>query len=561
MQSLRAYLDKLCNVVPDQLVRVKAPVDWRYEVTAYVAEMERKASNPALLFENVKDYSMPLLINLFGHVDRIALALGDTSHSRGSRLDFYNEWNRLFKEEVPPVHIDRGPVKDIRCRGDDVDLASLPIPKFYEQDGGRYITAGLLVARNPDDPEEINLTYTRMHLKGRDRFGISLHSRGHTWQYFEKSRAAGEPLDAAVIIGAHPALCLAAAAKITNEYHRAGALIGEPIELVRCETVDLTVPAQAEIVLEGQILLDEEDEGPFTEYTGYISGRSTRNLFRVSAITRRENAIFLAVAPSNSSEHLLLSGLPKQARISRALIDFIHTPALKDIIWPVWGTHFVCFLSLKESMNLTPGLAKQIGLLLLGLDHYIKIVAVFPAEINISDVNSALGNIALRCDFKDGSDLEVLGRVFCQWLDPSSREAGLSSKMIIDATGPEKEIVYSDIEADMQDLPASRKVKDISPCKDNPRLCAVIATPELYDLNDLLDMTSLKRCRLIVCVDDDIDIRDGRQILWAMATRFQPADDIIIKNGRMIIDARKGDNWTARRATIPSSTHPETRKL
>jgi len=351
MRSLRTYLERLLNVLPDQLLKIKVPVDWRYEVTAYVAEMERKTSNPALLFENVKDYSLPLLVNLFGHVDRIALALGDRPDSLGGRLDFYNEWNRLFDKEVPPVNVNRGPVKEVIYKGDEVDLASLPIPKFYEQDGGRYVTAGLFVARNPDDPEEFNLTYTRMHLKQKDRFGISLHSRGHTWQYFEKSRAAGEPLDGAVIIGAHPTLCLAAAAKITNEYHRAGALMGEPVKLVRCETVDLVVPAHAEIVLEGQILLDEEGEGPFTEYTGYISGRSTRNLFQVSAITRREDAIFLAVAPNNSSEHLLLSGLPKQARIYRAMLDFVHTPAIKDIIWPVWGTHFVCFISLQVLLN------------------------------------------------------------------------------------------------------------------------------------------------------------------------------------------------------------------
>jgi len=555
-------LERVHNVVPDQLVRVKESVDWRYEVTAYVAEMEKKNINPALLFEGIKGYFMPLLINLFGHDDRIILSLGDTSHIRGSRLDFYNAWNRLINKEIPPVYASKGPVKDIRLRGENVDLTSFPIPKFYEQDGGRYVTAGLLVARNPDHQDEVNLTYARMHLKRRDRFGVSLHSRGHTWHYFERCKAVGKPLDVAIIIGAHPALYLAAAAKITNEYHTAGAFLGEPIELIMCETVDLPVPAQAEIVMEGQILLDEEDEGPFTEYTGYISGRSTRNLLHISAITRRKDAIFLAVAPSNSYEHLLLSGLPKQARIYQAMIDFIHTPALKDIVWPVWGTHFVCFISLKESIDLTPGLAKQLGLLLLGLDHYVKIVVVFPAETSISDVTNALGTIALRCDFKDGSGIEVLGKVFSQWLDPSSPEAGISSKMVIDATGSEMEIDCSEPKADMRDVSSSYKIKDVSfPCKGNPHFCVVNAMPDLECLTFLPDMTSLNRCRLIVCVDDDIDIHDGRQILWALATRFQPADDAIIRDGQMILDARKGDNWTARRATLPSSAHLATKKL
>lgn len=555
-------MEKLHDFFPDQLVKVKESVDWRYEVTAYVSEMEKKNINPALLFEGIKDNNMPLLINLFGHEDRIILSLGDTSHIRGSRLEFYNAWNRLINKEIPPVYASKGPVKDIHLKGEEVDLTSYPIPKFYEQDGGRYVTAGLLVARNPDNPEEVNLTYARMHLKGRNRFGVSLHSRGHTWHYFEKSKAAGKPLDVAIIIGAHPALYLAAAAKITNEYHTAGALLGEPIELTQCETVDIPIPTQAEIVMEGQILLDEEDEGPFTEYTGYISGRSTRNLLHISAITMRKDAIFLAIAPSNSSEHLLLSGLPKQARIYQALIDFIHTPALKDIIWPVWGTHFVCFLSLKESMDLTPGLAKQLGLLLLGLDHYVKIVVVFPAETNISDITSALGTIALRCDFKDSSGIEVLGKIFSQWLDPSSPEAGISSKMIIDATGLEMEIECPEPEADKRDVSSSYKIKDVSfPCRDNPHFCVVKATPDLENLSNLLDITPLNRCRLILCVDNDIDIHDSRQILWALATRFQPADDAIIRDGQIILDARKGDNWTARQATLPSSALLATKKL
>jgi len=550
MRSLRTYLENLQRIAPEQLVKVKEQVDWRYEVTARVSEMEKRKNNPAIFFENVLGYSTPLLINLFGNVDRISLGLGDGSKIHSSRLDFYDEWNRLFVNNIPPIYVSGGPVKETCVRGGEIDLESLPIPRFYEQDGGRYVTAGLVTARNPDDPEEVNLSYIRMHLKGRDRFGVSLHSRGHMWQYLEKSRAAGNPLDVAVIIGAHPALYLAAAAKITDEYSKAGALLGEPMELVRCETIDLHVPAQAETVLEGQIRLEEEDEGPFTEYTGYISGRSTRNLLQVSAITRREDAIFLAVAPNNSAEHLLLSGLPKQARISRAIIDFTHTPALNDIIWPVWATHFACFISVREGMSPTPGLAKQLGLLLLGLDHYVKIVAILPAKTDVSDVTGVLGTIARRCDFEEGSGLELLGGVFSQWLDPSSPEAGISSKMIIDATGPEMLTTGVTLDKDVQ-LKAVSLSSVSFPCEGNPYFCVVNPTPDLREITSLLDEEALRHCRLMVCVDDDIDINDGRQVLWAMATRFQPATNSIIGDGRMIIDARKGRGWTARRATLP----------
>lgn len=548
MRDLRIYLELLKEEAPEQFVTVSEPIDWKYDVTSYVVDMERRQTNPAVLFKEVKGGSTPLLVNLFGHVDRISLGVGKTPKVR-TRLGFYNEWNRFFVRDIPPVLVKDGPVKESKELGADVDLRSLPIPKFYEQDGGRYVTAGLFLARNPEKYEEINLSYVRMHLQGKDRFGVSFHSRGHMWQYFEKAKATGEPMEAAVIIGAHPSLYLAAAAKITDEYHKAGALTGEPVELVKCEAIDLPVPADAEIVLEGKVLLEEEDEGPFTEYTGYISGRSTRNLFKVTGMTRRRDAIFLAVAPSNSAEHLLLSGLPKQARISRAMTDFIHTPSLEDIIWPVWATHFACFVSMKESVSGAPGLAKQMGLLLLGLDHYVKIVAVLPHGLDVSDSIRVLGAVAERCDFKLGSGVDVVGTVYSQLLDPSSNKAGTSSKMIIDATGPrtppEKKIKLTDVVG-------VKEIRDASfPYHGSPALCVIHPEPGVKGLGWVFEEEALSGCRMVVCVDDDIDIHDGRQMLWAMATRYQPAEDSVIKDNRLVIDARRGDSWTALRATLP----------
>ena len=122
MHSLRTYLESLQKNFPDQLVRVKEPVGWRYEITACVAEIEKRGDNPALLFEKVEGHSMPLLINLFGNIERILLCLGDGSHTGGSRLDFYKRWNRLIDKEVPPVYAEKGPVKDLFHVDDDVDL-------------------------------------------------------------------------------------------------------------------------------------------------------------------------------------------------------------------------------------------------------------------------------------------------------------------------------------------------------------------------------------------------------------------------------------------------------
>ncbi|MBS7630605.1 UbiD family decarboxylase [Candidatus Bathyarchaeota archaeon] len=546
-------MEELREVLPDQIVTVRKPVNYNYEITSYVLEAEKRDANPALIFEKVGDCAIPLLINLFGNVERTLLILNNRQ-TKGSRLDFYRKWNEIIHEKTSPIMVGKGPVKDVIYEGENVDLSMLPIPKFYEQDDGRYITAGLLVARNPENPEELNLTYSRMQLKGRDRLSLSLHSRGHAWQYLERAKAANKPLEAAVIIGAHPSLYLAAAAKIVDEYQVAGTLLGEPLELVQCETIDVPIPAQAEIVLEGEIRLENEDEGPFTEYTGYISGRSTRNLFQVSSVTMKRDAIFLAVAPSNSSEHLLLSGLPKQARIFQAINTYTHAPVLKDITWPISGTHFICFISLRESTNHLPGLAKQLGLLLLGLDHYVKIVAMLPPEIEVSDLQSVFKAIASKCDFKDGSDVEILNGVYSHLLDPSSKIAGVSSKMIIDVSKPVEDTRVEKGRVTVKSLKLSDVVVHYAfPSDGDRRFCALRLESSVEDLKKILNEEAFKESRLIVCVDDDIDILDCRQILWAIATRFQPSEDAILTDGRMIIDARMRPNWSGRKATLPKN--------
>lgn len=547
MQNLRTYLKKLETTLPSQLIKVKDPVDWRYGVTARATQAEKTHGNPALLLENIKGHNMPVLINLFGTIDRIHLALQNAQPGRG-RLAFYSDWNRLFNKEVPPTQTKTGPVKQVIHKGSKINLETLPIPWFYPEDAGRYITAGLTAARNPQNPDEVNLTYIRMQLQGPDKFGVSLHSRGHMWQYYQQAKAIDEPLEVAVILGAHPALGLAAAAKITDEYSKAGALMGEPVELVDCDTVDVPVPTQAEIILEGVMSHQEMDEGPFTEYTGYISGRSTRNLLQATAITMRKDPIFHAIAPNNSAEHLLLSGLPKQARITHALTQYTHTPALNDIIWPTQGTHFITFLSLNQAASATPGLPKQVALLLLGLDHYVKIAAILPPTVDVSDPSQALTAIARRCDLKHGSGIEILGGVYSHLLDPSSPRGGLSGKMILDATGPETP------ETGSPDTTA--KLKDVTgvaqPVPGVTQLLAVTATDTLQP-RSLLEAKPLKPCRLIIVVDSDIDPHDPGQLLWAVATRCQPDTDTTAMDGRMVVDARKGQGWTARRATLPEA--------
>ena len=258
------------------------------------------------------------------------------------------------------------------------------------------------------------------------------------------------------------------------------------------------------------------------------------------------------MAPNNAAEHLLLSGLPKQARISRSLVDSMHVSALRDIIWPVEGTHFVCFLTLDEKMSATPGLAKQYALLLLGLDHYVKYVAILPEGTDITDIAATLSAIASRCDFRLGSGVEVIGGVFGQYLDPSSPEAGLTSKMIIDATGSERGVSEMTIESLRETAKRIEGVEDITfPDKGSPLFAVVKAAPGV-GASDILGRLG-EYHSLIAIVDGDIDIEDPRETLWAVATRSQPVPDVAFGNGRILIDARKSEGWSATRATLPDS--------
>jgi 4-hydroxy-3-polyprenylbenzoate decarboxylase len=271
-----------------------------------------------------------------------------------------------------------------------------------------------------------------MQMKSPNRFGVSLHSRGHIWEHLQRSEARGKNLEVAVVLGAHPVVHLAAAAKVAmdvDELSLAGGLLGRPVDLVKCRSIDLEVPADAEIVLEGEILAEtREEEGPYGEYTGYSTFRSTKNVFVVKAITRRKSPIFLDVIPGYSSEHLLLGRVTKEAYVTARLKEVV--PAVIAINYPKSGTHFHAYVSLKKTAE---GQARLALMTLMGLDHYIKLAVVVDEDIDVFNEDEVLWAMATR--FQADTDLFMVPKVFCNRLDPSSVD-GMSAKLGIDATAP-----------------------------------------------------------------------------------------------------------------------------
>lgn len=426
MPSLHDYLDSL---PAEDVLRISEPTDLDYLPTALVLELEKRKRFPVVIIENPKGFDAPWVANIFADRARIARIAG--ANPGPGPGGFNDVWQRCESQSLPSVVVPAGPVQEVVVTGEAVDAGTLPISRHFEHDAGRYISSGILICKDPDTGVR-NLSYQRLQLKGPNRFGASLHSRGHIWEHLARREARGKNLEVAVVIGAHPAIYLAAAAKVAMEVDEldiAGAMLGRPIELVKCRTIDVEVPADAEYVLEGEILAGvHEDEGPFGEYTGYSTSRSTRNVFVVKAITRKAKPVYLDIIPGYSMEHLLLGRSAKEAHVFNRLKEMV--PNLKALNYPRSGTHFHAYISIRKSAE---GQARHALMLLMGLDNYIKLAVAVDDDVDVFNEEEVLWAIATR--FQADTDMFSVPNVLCNRLDPSSVD-GMSAKLAIDATAP-----------------------------------------------------------------------------------------------------------------------------
>jgi 2,5-furandicarboxylate decarboxylase 1 len=421
--DLRGFLESIRQEHPDEICEIDRPVDLEYQMTAYAIELERHHRYPLLFFKQVKGFDYPVVVNTFASRRRIGLGIGL------EEKDLVSGWTERASKRLAPVESAQAPVKEVVCTGNEIDLQRYPIPVHFEVDAGRYITGGVVVAKDPDTGVG-NLNFTRMQVQGRAKFGASLHSRGDLWDFQRRQEERGKPLEVAVLIGVHPAISVAGATRLPvdeDEMELAGALMGQPVPIVPAETVDLMVPAHAEMVIEGYIEPGVRgDEGPFGEYTGYASARSTRHVFQVTAITHRRDMIFQDVVPGASAEHLNLSKVSRIPRTFEAVKKAF--PNVVDMNYPMSGTHYHCYLSMRKTME---GQPKQAMLLLFGLDMYLKHIIVVDEDVDVYDEQQVLWALATR--FQADRDLFVVPGVTSNLLDPSLDDS-VGAKMGMDAT-------------------------------------------------------------------------------------------------------------------------------
>lgn len=449
-QDLREYIEALDK--RGLLRRIKAPVDAHLEISE-ITDRVVKASGPALLFENVVGHSMPVATNLFGTEERMALALGvsrldDVASRLEKLLEIPRPTTLLDKLATLPLlakvgaflprHVKSGPSQEI-VEKENASLAGLPINQCWPDDGGRYITMGLVFTRDPVKKKD-NLGMYRIQVYDERTCGMhwQIHKHGRTHEAAWRERGERR-MPVAVAIGADPALIYAATAPLPDgvpEVLFAGFLREQPVELVRCVTSDLEVPARAEIILEGWVDPEERRiEGPFGDHNGYYSAPEEYPVFHIDCITRRRDAIY----------NTTLVGIPPMEdyflgkateRIFLPLMR-LHLPEIVDINFPAEGVfHNCCLISIRKRY---PGQARKVMSALWGLGQmmFTKLLIVLDDDVDLTNFSEVAWRVLSNIDAR--RDVVIVdGPVDA--LDHASPHPLFGAKMGIDVTrkGPEE---------------------------------------------------------------------------------------------------------------------------
>jgi len=425
-QDLHTFLAEYPAEHPEDVLVVDEPVSPDQVDTALLDELERRGRRPLVRCTNVDGLGLEVITNVFASRERVARLLG--AHER----TLHEAFQRAAARPVAPVVVDGSPLETV-AEGDDVSLDALPLLTHFKHDRAAYLTSGVFVAEDPATGIG-NLSYHRSMAIGPAELSTSLHSRGHLWRALGAARDRGEPLAVAIVVGAHPLFMLAAAARVAadvDERDVAGGLFGEPLEAILTPRHGIAVPAYSEFVLEGTIDPDAHgEEGPFGEFSGYSSHRSTNNVVRVEALLRRPDAVLLDVSGGRSPDHLNLGRIPREAEMAQRLRE--RFPDVVAVHYPSSGTHFHAYVAVRPSMA---GSARQVMLALLGWDPYLKTVVAVDDDVDMTSDSDVLWALATR--FQPDQDTFIVSGLPGSLLDPSSSASGTTSRMALDATrGP-----------------------------------------------------------------------------------------------------------------------------
>jgi UbiD family decarboxylase len=440
-QSLRSFLSMVETEHPDELLRIRQPVDTRFDMTAVVYELERVGKSPVIIFENphppanglfansMSANGMPVVTNVAGNRKLLAACLGVGVDNLPSA---FRERSQKY---IPCELVQEAAWNDVLIEGDDLDLTKLPIPLQFSVDGGPHITAGQLSARDPVTGVDTT-GFHRFMLKGKNRLGVSLHSRRRMYEFQRRAEERGTSLPAAITIGTHPLHYMGSMVYAYPPHVRKleiiGGLFGEPYRVARCSVGELEVPAGAEIVIEGEILAEtREPEGPFGEFTGYASYRSTQHVFVAHRIRMRRDAMFQSVTSGMSKDHILVSCITREGEILNTLRRNLPNVRAVHVPHTSCGA-FTAYISMKKIADGEPQTAIMAAL---GTEFYTKHVIVVDDDVDIFDTNDVMWAVATRV--RPDKDIFFIPGAKAAILDPTSDPENFTvTKMGIDATRP-----------------------------------------------------------------------------------------------------------------------------
>lgn len=455
-RSLRDFMEMLES--KGRLKRVSAAVSPKLEMTEIGCRLIEE-NGPAVLLENVVDgdkrYDMPVLINLFGTVERVAWGMDrnpDELREIGQTLAFLKQPDPPagFKEafdmmpmlktvmSMKPKTVSKAPCQEVVLEGDDIDLSRFPIQTCWPGEPAPLITWPLVVTKGPSDAKEdnFNLGIYRMQVLNKNQTLMRwLRHRGGAQHHARWAKEKTEPLPVAVVLGADPGTILAAVTPVpdnVSEYQFAGLLRGQKVELVDCKTIPLKVPAEAEIVLEGHVSLEDyRDEGPYGDHTGYYNSVEKFPVFTISAITMRKDPIYLSTYTGRPPDEPAVLG----EALNEVFIPLLQQqfPEIVDFWLPPEGCSYrVAVVSIKKAY---PGHAKRVMMgvwSFLRQFVYTKWVIVVDDDINARDWKDVIWAMSTRMD--PVRDVTMVENTPIDYLDFASPESGIGGKMGLDAT-------------------------------------------------------------------------------------------------------------------------------
>lgn len=421
-KSLRTWLKHLDK--QEQIKIIDKNVSLAYEIAAVTKAFD---GNQAVYFSSVEEYEVPVVAGTATTRKQFANTLNV------DEIEVNQKFLKALDNPIPSKTIEssQAPVHENVILDREVDLLkSFPIPIHHEKDAGNYISAGLSIAKDPLSGTQ-NVSIHRLQVTSKNRLGALILPR-HLYSFYKSAEEKGVPLDIAIVIGVDPVITLASQAIAPfgqDEMEIAGALKGEPVPVVRCKTIDVEVPAHAEIVLEGRILPHiREPEGPFGEFPKYYGPKSDKEVIEITAVTHRNNPIFQTILAA-SYEHLLLGGIPREASILRSLRDTV--PTISNVHLTLGGTSRYHLIVQMQKRN--EGEVKNVILAAFASHYDVKHVIVVDEDVDIFNLEEVEWAIATR--FQAEKDLIIIDGALGSKLDPST-ENGIGSKLGFDCTVP-----------------------------------------------------------------------------------------------------------------------------